>query len=152
MYTILLCHILYIFTTKCTKKPLHDLIDATIQGIRELNINAIGQTTQCTSATSAKDDTNTMNERHRIFLENEFSKVVRPYLGKFETMKKNNLEKIKKFAGNFMIHIAYKPLKNDTLESLVKTCHEMLRTDSDTSVLKIMYYALENVENNVTRD
>lgn len=134
------------------KRLLHDPIDATIKGTKELKIDDKAKTAQTTTATSAKDDTNTMNEYHGIFLENEFSKVVRPYLDKFETMKKNNLENIKFFAGNFMIHIAYKSLKNDSLEGLVKICDEMLRTDSDTSGLKIMYYALENLENNVTRE
>ncbi|KAM0686576.1 hypothetical protein COBT_002199, partial [Conglomerata obtusa] len=89
-----------------------------------------------------------MNERHGIDLESEFSKIVRPYFNKFETMKKNNLENIKNFAGNFMIHITYKSLNNEILKGIVKICDELNINDESISNTNVMYYALENIENN----
>ncbi|KAM0682955.1 hypothetical protein COBT_004073, partial [Conglomerata obtusa] len=89
-----------------------------------------------------------MNERHGIDLESEFSKIVRPYFNKFETMKKNNLENIKNFAGNFMIHITYESLNNEILKGIVKICNKMTINDESTSNTNVMYYALEQVEYN----
>ncbi|KAM0688016.1 hypothetical protein COBT_000731 [Conglomerata obtusa] len=145
MHVILLCHLVHILTINPTSSSDPDPIEA----IKKLNIDDKAQATQSTSTTYLKEDKNTINKYHDLSLKNEFSEIVRPYLVKFETMKKNNLENIKNFAGNLLIHITYKSLNKDILERIVETCDEILKINLDTSDLKMMYYALEILEKNV---
>ncbi|KAM0686773.1 hypothetical protein COBT_001998, partial [Conglomerata obtusa] len=108
--------------------------------------NPIDKINLNTNTIDINNDQNVIKEHHNVELENEFASVVKAYLDDFDNLRKDNYRNIEKFAGNVVVFISYKNIKDIVIANAVNILEAFFLNENNSDI-KVLYHTTKKKEN-----